>query len=533
MASEARRGQTLWERIFGIDPRALAALRIGLGVALVVDLSSRANLLRAGYTDAGAVPRAQLDPWLVETIAPFHLLSGGFAWQAVLFGLALLFAILLATGLRTRLAVVLSWLLLLSLQVRNPFVLNFGDQILRVCMFWAMFLPLGLRWSLDASRRRQPPAARPVLSIATAAFLLQVCVIYFFTAILKSGADWHGEGTALYYALQLDWLVRPAGLWLREHLLLTKLLTWSTLALEYVGPFLLLAPWAPARMLAVWGFWALHLGISATLRLGVFPWIDVVVLTAFLPPAFWNGVEAAGRRLRRAPEAGPPARAAEPVQRGVPTRALAAGLGLVLAYVLLHNLGSVSEAVRLPEATERALRFVGLQQKWLMFTPNTPRDDGWFVMPGRLADGRLVDLSPHGPELTWQKPARISADFPSARWGTYMMNQITSSEANGSLRRAHVRWLCRTWNRTHPPAERLERVDVFFMHETSPPPGLEPHVGARYLASHECARPGARPQPGWDIAVPESGPRPRPLATAPAPQRAGCLLYTSPSPRDS
>jgi hypothetical protein len=515
MAAAADRAGGLVERIFGIDPRALAALRMGLGVVLVVDLSSRANFLQAAYTDAGMVPRRQLDAWLTETIAPFHLLSGSFAWQALLFGVALVFAVLLTAGLRTRVAVVVSWLLLLSLQVRNPFVLNFGDQILRVCMFWALFLPLGLRASLDAARRPGPAPTRPVCSIATAAFLLQVCFVYFFTAILKSGADWHGEGTALYYALQLDWLVRPAGLWLREQLLLTKLLTWSTLAFEYVGPLLLLAPWAPARVLGVLGFAALHLGISATLRMGVFPWIDVVVLLPFLPPPVWDAVETALGRLAGGAKAARPAGPAAAVAPGrrAPARVLAAGLCAVLAYVFLHNAASVS-ALQLPETAERGLRFVGLHQKWLMFTPNTPRDDGWFVMPGRLADGRLVDLSPHGPELTWRKPARIAADFPAARWGNYL-NQITFTDANGSLRRAYVRWLCRTWNRAHPPSERLERVDVFFMHESSPPPGLEPRVEPRYLASHECPRAGERPRPGWDVAVPESGPRPRPLATMP------------------
>lgn len=515
MAAGEERAASRLERVFGIDPRALAAVRIGLGVVLLVDLSSRANLFRASYTDAGVVPRSLLDPWLRETIAPFHLLSGGFAWEALLFGLALAFALLLALGLHTRIAAVVSWLLVLSLQVRNPFVLNFGDQILRVSMFWAVFLPLGRHWSLDATRSGRPSSLRPVCSVASAAFLLQVCFVYFFTAILKSGADWHEEGTALYYALQLDWLVRPTGLWLREHLWLTKLLTWSTLVLEYVGPFLLLAPLWWLRLGAALGFMALHVGISASLRLGVFPWIDVTVLLAFVPKEVWDAAERWARRALGAPArpgAGPVA-APSPAPRPL-ARALAVGLAGVLAYVLAHNVASVWPSVQLPGATERALRALGLQQKWLMFTPNTPRDDGWFVMPGRLADGRLVDVSPHGPELVWSKPERISADFPSARWAHYM-GQNSFPDANGAVRRAHVRWLCREWNRSHPPAERLERVDVWFVHEGSPPPGLAPRLEPRYLASHECPRAGARVNPGWDVAVPESGPRPPPLVPAP------------------
>jgi hypothetical protein len=34
--------------------------------------------------------------------------------------------------------------------MRNPYILSGGDVLLRVVVFWAMFLPLGDRYSLDA-----------------------------------------------------------------------------------------------------------------------------------------------------------------------------------------------------------------------------------------------------------------------------------------------------------------------------------------------------------------------------------------------
>src|SRR5262245_1038811 len=126
MPAAGARASSRLARVFEIDPRSLAALRIGLGSVLVVDLVFRASEFRATYTDAGAVPRSLLDPWMRETIAPLHLVSGDFAWQALLYVVALVFASLFALGFRTRIAAVASWLLMLSLQVRNPFVLNFG-----------------------------------------------------------------------------------------------------------------------------------------------------------------------------------------------------------------------------------------------------------------------------------------------------------------------------------------------------------------------------------------------------------------------
>ena len=508
-------------RVFGIDPRSLAAVRIGFGAILLVDLLLRTSHLRAAYTDSGAVPRAEIDPWLRETIAPLHLLSGSFAWEALLFVVAGGFALLLLVGLWTRVAMVASWLLLLSLQARNPLVLNFGDQILRVTMFWALFLPLGRCWSVDAWRAGRAASDEPVVSVASAAFLLQVFLLYLFTAILKSGADWHADGTALYYAMQLDWMVQPLGIWLREHFALTQLLTWSTLVLESVGPFLLLTPWWPTRLLAALAFMSLHVGISMALRLGVFPWIDVTVLLAFLPREAWDWLEGLARRvLGRAslPAAGSTPRPSSPPL----PRVVSVGLVVLLAYVVAHNVASVRPDLALPESSERVLRWIGLQQKWLMFTPNVTRDDGWFVLPARLADGRILDVSPHGPELHWRKPELLSADFASARWAR-LLHQQSFATANGSLRRAYVRWLCREWNASHPESERLERVDVIFMLERSPPPGWSASVEPIHLASHDCPQPGARPRPGWDRAVPESGSEPAPMVALP-PRVAGAPL---------
>jgi vitamin K-dependent gamma-carboxylase-like protein len=507
------RVQSLVVRTFGIDPRSLAAVRIGFGAIIVIDLAFRAGRLRAAYTDAGAVPRSMLDSWLTDTIAPFHLLSGDFGWEAALFAVAAIAGFCLLIGFHTRIAAVVSWLLLTSLQVRNPFLLNFGDHILRVTMFWALFLPLGRCWSVDAARAGRPASHDPVCSVASAAFLLQVCVIYFFTAILKSGPDWHEDATALYYAMQLDWLVLPLGTWLREYFAFTKLITRATIVLELVGPFLLIMPVWPLRLAAAIAFASLHLGISATLRLGVFPWIDVTVLLAFVPREAWDWLVG---RIPRAADAAPPAStdSSAAIRRAL-SAVMSAGLAVLLGYVVLHNVAGVWSPLALPETTERGLREIGLQQKWLMFTPNVPKVDGWFVMPAKVAEGRIIDVSPHGPDLHWAKPVRISTDFESARWAQYL-HQLSNLEANGSLRRAWVRWLCRDWNDSHSASEQLERVDVYFVTEHSELPGREQPVQAHFLASHECPRPGVRPSRGWDATVPSSGPAPPPLVQPPA-----------------
>lgn len=461
--------------IAGIDPRGLAALRIGLGAVLLIDLWMRTGRFRALYTDAGVFPRAFLEPWMRSTVAPLHQLDGSFAWQAFLFGAAALAALCLLLGLRTRVAALVSWLLLVSLHSRQPLVLNFGDDILRVALFWSLFLPLGRRWSLDARRAPVPvdPDA-PVCSLATAAYLLQIAFVYFFTALLKSGPDWHRDGTALYYALSMDAWVTPLGVFLREFPWLVWFVTRATLVLEAVGPFLLFAPLAWLRTATVLAFWGLHLGIALSYTLGIFPWMDLVVLLPFLPRPVWD------RLFGRRSHLGGPARVAPSDRRPWQTAAIAAAF----AYVLVYNVDSV-RPLGLPGWLTSAGNWLRLNQQWRMFTPDGPRYDGWFVIPGQLVDGSRVDLSVHGPVLSWDKPARISAANRPFRWAVFMW-QISDPYTNHLLRKRFAEWTCRTWNASHLPARRLERLAIHFQFEETLPPGQGVRLEPRLLLEYDC-----------------------------------------------
>jgi len=103
--------------IFAIDLRTLALFRIGLAVMIVADLILRARDLRAHYTDFGIMPRAVIDGFMHPASFSLHLMSGAAWFQALLFLLAGLLALLLMAGYRTRLVTVLSWVMLVSLQM--------------------------------------------------------------------------------------------------------------------------------------------------------------------------------------------------------------------------------------------------------------------------------------------------------------------------------------------------------------------------------------------------------------------------------
>jgi HTTM domain len=175
----------------------------------------RAGDLRAHYTDFGILPRASLGLYTWRTVWTLHgAASPHPALVVALFAIAAVFALLLALGWRTRLATFVSWLLLTSLQYRNPALVFGGDVMLRMLLFWGLFLPLGARWSLEA--RRRPPAADSFVSVASLALVVQIALVYVCSALNRTGPTWW-DGRALHDALHFDQFASGLAIRLRAH----------------------------------------------------------------------------------------------------------------------------------------------------------------------------------------------------------------------------------------------------------------------------------------------------------------------------
>ncbi len=283
--------QTRLADVFGADLRSLAALRIVLALVVLMDLAGRATSLRALYTDEGAYPRQLLIGNLNQWQWSVFLATGTVAIVQLLFVGTAIAAILLLLGYRTRLMTLIVWVMLVSIQLRNPLLLNAGDTLLRLLLFWGILLPLGARWSIDAKRSSVPSRkSTQYLSIATAGILLQIAFMYWFTAALKTGRPWREDGTALYYALGLSELSRPVGQFLHRFPNLLEFLTFMTLGIEVIAPILLFMPFftGPVRTAAVFSIISLQIGIYLTLSIGFFPWLSAFCMVCFLPGWFWD-----------------------------------------------------------------------------------------------------------------------------------------------------------------------------------------------------------------------------------------------------
>ena len=291
-----------FREIFGIDLRTLALYRVCLGLVVLADLINRAGHLVPHYTDFGVLPRAEavayLSPWRLS----IHLMSGLAAFQIALFIIAGVFALSMVMGYRTRIVTIVSWFLLMSLQNRNPLLLQGGDNLLLLLLFWGMFLPLGARFSVDAAMNRSTEETpNKYFSIATAALLIQCMSVYFFSAFFKFAPEWIPDGTAIYYTLHAESFVTPLAYWFRQFESLMQALTYFVWWLELLGPLVMFSPvlFIPSRLLAMFLFIAMHAGFVLLLQVGLFPFISMTSLLAFTPTWVWDKLGVLARTPER------------------------------------------------------------------------------------------------------------------------------------------------------------------------------------------------------------------------------------------
>lgn len=474
-------------RPFVLDLRALALLRAATAAVVLLDLAIRSTDLEAFYANMGVLPLGALfdHAWLTYQFS-LHAASGLWQAQAALFAVAAGAALALLLGYRTRLATVVSWVLLVSVQNRNPMMGQGGDDLLRMLLFWGIFLPWGRVWSWDA-RTRPAPARLDYFSAATVAYVVQLALLYWCTALLKNGPEWTRTGEALYYAFSLDQVLLPGGRLLYPYPALLRFLTFATYYTELLLPFALFVPvgvkwW---RLLVVGVLLGFHLGISLTLYVGLFFIINMASVLGLLPPVAldWLTTRTA-RPLARVRGWCPPPPAwplpwrlrlecTRPPRAGAQRLRRAVGntfVAVALAYVCWWNLDDV--AVLRPAGGLMAgpARWFGylfrVDQHWGMFAPAVFKDDGWYVLEGTTARGQVLDLNRGGAPVRYAKPASVVALFRNDRWRKYSENLLFVS--NAWLRPYYCNYLLRIWHES-PAHAPLRHLSVVYMKEVSLP----------------------------------------------------------------
>ncbi len=464
-----------------LDLRSLAAFRIGIGLCMLWDLADRSRDLTIHYTEQGFHPISAVFLTFPQALWSLHWLNDCYYFQFFLFLIHVLCVLCFTAGIKTRLFTALSWVMLVSLQNRNELVNHGGDQVLRVLLFWSLFLPLGKCFSIDHARAPSNTAdVPPCYSAWTIGFIFQVVIVYWMAVINRSDDSWWVEGSALQHVLNLDFLVTDFGRWLGTHHTFVTLLTNGTMCLELVGPGLLLIPTRTGvlRSLVVAIFCCFHLAITATLRIPFFSSVMVCSWLALLPPRSWRNKPLPTQCLV-------PYMAGR--QAGSRTMKLERSLRCwdvlphaIIGYFLSYQILVVCLLKHLFTPDPRVLqwltvpaRMVRMDQSWNLFAPGPLKEDFLLSVLGCLSDGTLIDLL-RGSRVSGLDAIRWpSHPYRNERWLKLAVNLFTrrnqtfSSATSISLKLLGTA-LVRQWNSQHDSTMAVTKYWVVFSSEGKP-----------------------------------------------------------------
>lgn len=364
--------------IFGLDGRSLALFRVLMGVLLWVKILQLWPDLGLIFADNGLLPRTLLAE---NTTQPWQWLSvyawGGsssFVHMVAVFHLGVAVAFIL--GWQMRWMTILLWFLTFSLNMRNPMILNGGDKVMTVFLFWGMFLPLGSRLSLDGLRKTNGQKKPSLVAVfGGTCFVLQLVALYVLSGYAKSHAVWCVDHSAVRYALMNEAYVRPLGTLLLGHGGFLRILAMATLFLEQVVIFLILCPVYSVlfRVVVPLLFAAFHLGIALTLDVGLFSYACVIVWVALLPGEVFDWMRERIFGLGSDAELVSDKRI---VGSGLLPYCLAGG---VMVYMIVGTIwpGKPKSIQNIATAPIRALR---LTQFWNLYAPSPSFSTRWFAI---------------------------------------------------------------------------------------------------------------------------------------------------------
>jgi hypothetical protein len=273
----------LWKR-FWFKPdtgHTLGLFRIALGLLVVIIVALDGPQWERFYGVNATLP---LSDAIMANKGYTHsilsiLASPSYIWACYL--TLLLSAICLTLGLLTRAASVIVYLVWISMFHRNPFWINGEDAVINMLLFFAMFAPLGFRYSIDSVLSREPRGIHVVRSAWSLRLIqLSVVMIYIFSLPAKYMDDiaWR-DGSAIYYvSLSTRWFRFPE-INIFHSLYLSVIATYATLAVELTFP--LLVWFKRTRTFALISITVLHLGVAALLSSTV-TFFNLAMLVSFI-----------------------------------------------------------------------------------------------------------------------------------------------------------------------------------------------------------------------------------------------------------
>lgn len=219
--------------------------------------------------------------------------------------LAIVFGLLFVFGELSVFSGAVLYYLVMAGKMRNGFILDGSDNVIDVILpfiiladsykYFRLELFGKIKWPASGLLGHFRPHAlqlrRVVHEVALIGLLVQVCYVYFFTAIAKLQGDLWLNGTAVYYTMRVeefratDWNIP-----LTSNHYFVVLATYFTLFWEIAFAFLI---WfRQSKFWVILGGVMLHGGIWMFMRIDDFSWVMMATYLAFVTNAEYKAIYA-------------------------------------------------------------------------------------------------------------------------------------------------------------------------------------------------------------------------------------------------
>ncbi len=460
---------------FVLDTRALSLFRMALGALCLYRVLYLLPYVPDFFSPSGFMPLPTLNQW-PERWSLFFI-NDSALWAGLLLLFMGFLSILLILGIKTKWVTPLLWLLFVSLSNRAHPIENGGMAVHRMVLFWAMFLPLARFWTFKNKFKDTPNknntestgSSTKIRSWATAGFLLQLFMIYFYAGLTKDDAGWWQSFDAVWNALQQGNFVKPIGHFIASNVGLTKFFTVLTLFAELVLPFTLIFPFRNSlfRSVGMIGLAGLTFGFYLTFMLGIFPFAMLVFLLGIIPSEFLDTFIFKKTETNEI---------IENQTFGNKKQTQWANAGLIVLILTTwwnnwHNTYNYNAPAKsketkqiMPQWLQGVINIPRIDQRWWMFTMDS-WEDFWLDVDGQNADGEsVIDpfawyLGAKDTSFNLEKPKNYQKTL-----GTQLWNRFTYDIKD---RNVTAEWflynLCAKYNAQHPKA----KLKTLNLHQTT------------------------------------------------------------------
>jgi len=204
-------------------------------------------------------------------------------------------ALAYSLGWWPRVMAIVHWWMIWSLQERNPFITDGGDNLMRIVLLFLVAVNTGAHFALGSGRGRfcWAPVVRQGLAVAhnfgVLLVLAQLSMLYLSTGLYKMMGELWQQGTALYYVLRVDeysWPPLAQSVYQNPYLVVFG--TYGTMMFEVMFAPSLFSRWL--RYVTIVTGTALHVGIAVLMGLVTFAWSMLAVYPLLITDAEYRAV---------------------------------------------------------------------------------------------------------------------------------------------------------------------------------------------------------------------------------------------------